>query len=279
MSIKKKIKHSLEVLISIVKEKNIVPILVEKEKEEILKGRIALIIGGAGGIGLAITKKFLECGCKVVISGTNASKMSKVCEELSDVRYIIMDLKDISSIESKIQEAETIFGKIDTFVCASGVHTNRNGFAWNNVTEEDYDFVMDINLKGTYFLIQKIAKYMVDSNIIGNILVISSQSALEPSWSPYRLSKLGISGMVEGFAQQLIKHNIVVNAIGPGSTFTKMQRTAIEGSIYTPDSPIERMAMPEEIADFAQRLVFGAGDLVVGQTVYLSAGRGIIDVR
>lgn len=75
---------------------------------------------------------------------------------------------------------------------------------------------MNVNLKGTYFLCQSIAKYMIHRKINGHILIISSQSALEPSWSPYRLSKRGIEGIIEGMAQRLIEHQIVVNGLGPG---------------------------------------------------------------
>lgn len=93
------------------------------------------------------------------------------------------------------------------------------------------------------------------------------------------MSKLGTDGIVKGFAQQLLPYGIIVNAIGPGSTATAMQESTVKESIYTSDSLIERMTLPEEIAEFAKLMVIGAGDLIVGQTVYLSSGRGIIDLR
>lgn len=279
MTIKKKAKHLLEVLVSVLKEKNDIPVIIHKDSESIMADKVAMIIGGTGGIGYAIAKKYAECGCKIIIAGTNEKKLDECSVSISGARTIYLDLMDISKIRNVILKASEFFGPINIFVCSSGVHTNRNGFAWNNVTEKDYDYVMDINLKGNYFLLQNIANYMVDSNIKGHILVVSSQSALEPAWSPYRLSKLGISGLIEGYAQQLIQYGVIVNGIGPGPTYTSMQKLGINGSIYTPDSPIERMAMPEEIAEFAKQLVVGAGDLVVGQTVYLSAGRGIIEKR
>lgn len=279
MSIKKKIKHSLEVLISIVKEKKIVPIIIETEKSKSLEGKVALITGGSGGIGFAIAKKYIACGCRVILAGTNQEKLNKCCLELGDAKNIVLNFTEINTFESKIKEASEYFGKIDYLVCSSGVHTDYPGFDWEKVSEEDYDFVMDINLKGTYFMIQKFAKYLIANSMGGHILIISSSRGLEPSWSPYRLSKLGVDGIVRGFAQQLLPYGIVVNAIGPGSTATEMQQNNLHGSIYTSDSLIERMAMPDEIAELAKQMVSGAGDLIVGQTVYMSAGRGIVDIR
>ena len=120
---------------------------------------------------------------------------------------------------------------------------------------------------------------MIPRKINGHILIISSQSALEPSWSPYRLSKRGIEGIIEGMAQRLIEHQIVVNGLGPGPTATTMQDDLIDGSIYTADNPIGRYTMPEEVAEFAKMLVSDLGNTIIGQTLYMSGGRGIIDKR
>ncbi len=279
MSVKKKIKYLIQNIVVIFKGKKIVPILVTKEESKVLEGKVALITGGSGGIGFAIAKKYNECGCKVILAGTNKEKLENNCSKLEEAKYLILDYKKSENFEEKITEAVNIFGKIDILVSSSGVHTDYSGFDWSKVTEDDYDYVMDVNLKGTYFLIQKFAKYLIQNSSKGHILVISSSRGLEPSWSPYRLSKLGTDGIVKGFAQQLLPYGIIVNAIGPGSTATAMQESTVKESIYTLDSLIERMALPEEIAELAKLMVIGAGDLIVGQTVYLSSGRGIIDMR
>lgn len=279
MSFKKKIRHSIEALIAVLKERNEIPIITEKSNDVFLLGKVALVTGGTGGIGLAIANKLSNCGCKVIITGTTQEKINSVIKSNPNLKGIVLNYRDISSFDTCISKAIEIYGKLDILVCSSGVHINRDGFDWNNITESDYDFCMDVNLKGTYFIIQKVAKYMVEKQIKGHILVISSQSALEPSWSPYRLSKLGIDGVVKGMAQKLIKYGIIVNAIGPGPTATSMQPIGIKGSIYTKDNPLERMTMPEEIAEYAKLLVSDLGNMIVGDTIYMSAGRGIIDKR
>lgn len=278
MDIMKKSKHTLQVLVSVFKRKNIIPIIRLVSDAELLNGKVALIIGGSGGIGKAIAKTFSECGCKVIISGTNEGKLKKCCDEIDNSKYVIFDLKDISSLGKQIEKADIFFGNIDILVCSAGIHTNRSKFDFLNVTVADWDSVMEINLKGTYFMCQNMAKYMISKGIKGHILIISSQSALEPSWSPYRLSKLGVQGITKGIAQKLLPYGIIVNSIGPGPTATSMQ-DAFGENIYTSDNPIERFTMPEEIAEYAKLMVSDLGNTIVGDTLYMSGGRGVIELK
>lgn len=257
-----------------------IPITEINEDGTFLKGKVALITGGSGGIGIAIARKFLDCGSKVIIAGTNEEKLRNKCKELGEFcSSIVINVENIQEFSDKVESASQIFGPIDILVCSHGIHTKRQGFDFLNVTEDEYDDVMNINLKGTYFLCQSIARYMIRNEIKGHILIISSQSALEPSWSPYRLSKRGIAGITEGMALRLLQKGIIVNALGPGPTATTMQDKLIHGSIYTADNPIGRYTMPEEIAEYAKILVSDLGNTIVGQTIYMSGGRGIIDRR
>ena len=117
---------------------------------------------------------------------------------------------------------------------------------------------------------------MIANKIKGHILIISSHRVLEASWSPYRLSKRGIEGITEGIAQRLVPYGIVVNAIGPGPAATAMQDELIEGSIYTPENPIERYTLPEEVAEYAKMMVSELGNTIIGQTLYMSGGAGVV---
>ena len=258
-----------------------VPIINKISSGEELTGKVALISGGSGGIGLAIAKEFYSSGAKVIIAGTNQKKLEYICAEIDSDNFksIILDYTDPYSFEQKIYEANAIFGTIDIFVSSAGIHVDRTGLDFLNTTLEEYDQIMNINLKGTYFACQSVAKIMISNKVQGHILLISSQSSLEPSWSPYRLSKLGIDGITKGMAQRLLENGIIVNAIGPGPTATSMQKEFIEGNIYTPLNPINRFTMPEEVAQYAKMLVSDLGNTIVGQTLYMSGGRGIIEVR
>ena len=199
-----------------------------------LAGKTALISGGTGGIGVAIAKKYLKSGANVIIAGTSKDKLDRICKDVNNnnLKTIDLNYEEPSTFDKKVAEAARCFGRIDIFVSSSGIHVDRDGLDFINTTVDEYDKIMGVNLRGTYFMCQSIAKYMIANQIKGHILIVSSQSALEPSWSPYRLSKLGIAGITRGMAQRLLEHGIIVNAIGPGPTATGMQKE-YRGGVYT----------------------------------------------
>ena len=156
---KKTIKKALMTIISMLKWEKKIPIVSVKENSALLKDKVALITGGSGGIGMAIAKKFIDSGCSVILAGTNAKKLNGCIEKLGkQAKAIVINMNDSSSFADKIVDAASFFGKIDIFINCHGVHTNRKGFNLLNVTEDDYDKVMSINLRGTYFICQNVAK-------------------------------------------------------------------------------------------------------------------------
>ena len=280
MNILKKAKYIVKTGISILKTKRVIPILHPTDSQQILKGKVALITGGSGGIGFAIAKSFVESGCSVIIAGTNEKKLQNMCNELGKKsKFIILNLLDTNLINSKIEEASKIFGKIDILVNSAGIHSTKTFNDFLEVTEDEYDSIMGINLKGTYFVCQAIGNYMIKNKIKGHILNISSSVALEPAWSPYRLSKWGIKGFTLGLADKLLPYGITVNAIAPGSTATALLGVNEGDSIFTDDNRVGRYAMPDEIATYAKLMVSDLGKMIIGDTLYISGGRGTIDIR
>ena len=276
----KKSKYIAKSAISVLKFKRVEPIVHPTDNENMLKGKTALIIGGSGGIGFAIAKSFVESGCQVIISGTNEKKLQDCCNKLgNNSKYVVMNLLNVKEIREGIKSAVKLFGKIDILVNSAGIHSTAMISDFLDVTEEEYDSILGINLKGTYFVCQEISNYMIENKIKGHILNISSSVALEPAWSPYRLSKWGVKGFTAGLAQKLIQYGIVVNAIAPGSTATSMLGVKEGDSIYTDDNPVGRFIMPDEVASYAKMMVSDLGNMVVGDTLYISGGRGTIDVR
>lgn len=276
----KKLKRIVRTTVSMLKTKRIIPIEHPIDKEMLLKDKVALITGGSGGIGFAIAKSFLESGCKVIIVGTNEDKCKKSCEKLGgEVRYIVFDLKETFKIQELIDTAILIYGKIDILVNSAGIHSTKSLHDYFDVDEEEFDSILTVNLKATYFVTQLTAKYMVENKIKGHILNISSSVANEPAWSPYRISKWGIKGLTLGVAQQMLPHGIIVNAIAPGSTATNLLGVSEGDSIYTEDNEVGRYVMPNEIAMYAKLLVSDAGNMVVGDTIYISGGRGIVTIK
>lgn len=274
------IKTRLLGAINLIKEPKIVPLPEVKRTSCLLDDRKVFITGGSGGIGFAIAKKMVESGATVVIGGTDEAKLVEKSRELGHkVSWLKTDMNCVASFPRVLQHAEEVMGGLDTLVCSAGIHASYPGLDFLNVDEEQWDSIMDINLKGCYFISQAFAKRMIDKKKRGHILLISSQSALEPAWSPYRLSKHGVAEITKGMAQRLLEHGIVVNGIGPGPTATSMQPYIEGGSIYTEGNPIRRYTMPQEIAEYAVMLVSSLGDTIVGDTLYMSGGRGIIELR
>ena len=215
------IKNIVRSIIRATKKKEIIPIEHPVSENNQFEGKVALISGGTGGIGIAIAKCLKENGCNIIVAGTNEEKLKRIERNLGEeVASIKWDYSKIEDFESKIEDARKIFGKIDIFISSAGVHTENVGF-WN-MTPEEYDRVMDINLKGTFFACQAVGKYMMLNNIKGHILLISSSRGSEPAWSPYGISKWGMKGLTKGLAKMLIPHGIVVNTIAPGSTATEL---------------------------------------------------------
>ena len=188
-------------------------------------------------------------------------------------------MKETFKIQELIDTAISIYGKIDVLVNSAGIHSTKSLHGYFDVDEEEFDSILTVNLKATYFVTQLTAKYMVENKIKGHILNISSSVANEPAWSPYRLSKWGIKGLTLGVAQQMLPHGITVNAIAPGSTATNLLGVSEGDSIYTEDNEVGRYVMPNEIAMYAKLLVSDAGNMVVGDTIYISGGRGIVTIR
>ncbi len=158
--------------------------------------------------------------------------------------------------------------QLSILVNNAGVQGAQFGFA----TEEEYDKVMDTNLKGVFFLSQLIGRYMVDNHIEGNILNIASSSSLRPAANAYTLSKIGIKEFTEGMAKSLIPYGIVVNGLAPGPTATPMLVKGENPNLYIPHNPLGRYALPEEIANMAVILTSGLGRTIVGSIVYMTGG-------
>lgn len=270
-----KIKNIIYRLIDLVRTEKQVPIITSLPQSQMLENKVAMISGGTGGIGISIAQKFLADGCSVIITGTSSKSVEKGLEKLNSdsATGVILDMQSANSFKKKVDEASRIFGKIDILVNCAGLNDSSS---FLDVTEEIYDRIMNVNSKGVYFLTQAVAKYMIKNELKGHILNISSASALRPASTPYTISKWTVAGMTKGFADVLIKYGITVNAIAPGPVATEMVGVTNLDDIGHKTSPSSRYALPEEIANLAEYLVSSQGDLIVGETVYITGGSGTI---
>ena len=192
------------------------------------------------------------------------------------LQSIVIDVSDVNALTGKVKEASKIFGYIDVLVNAAGTNSHTD---FLDVTEAEYNNVMNVNAKGTFFMSQAIAKYMIENNIKGHILNITSSSALRPAKTPYHMSKWAVRGLTLGAADRLLSHGIIVNAIAPGPVATEMLGKHEGDSIYKEGQPLGRYAMPQEIANMAVMLVSEMGNIVVGDTLYATGGSGVISLH
>ena len=283
MSLKQKMKKAIRKLLYLIKEEKKVPIPVQINTSELLAGKIALISGGTGGIGIAIAENFLKNGAKVIITGSNENSVNSALNKLKqkDTRYetlikgMVLNLFDVSSFPDKINDAVSLFEekRIDILVNSAGL-LNKNKFL--NTTEEEYDNIMGVNLKGVYFLCQSTARYMISNKVKGHILNVSSSSSLRPAWMPYQISKWGLRGFTLGLADTLLPYGIIVNAIAPGPVATSMLHREEGDTLDNQRTISGRYAEPSEIANLAAFMVSDMGNLIVGDTYYITGGSGTI---
>ena len=284
MSISEKTKELIKRMINMTHKKEIIAIHTSLPDESLFAGKVALITGGSSGIGLAIANKLLQNGCKIIIASRNKDKLSKSVNILggsSYVKSLVIDMNDIESFPDKILEAASLINnRIDILVNSAGCSTHSS---FLDVGLNDYEKVMNVNAKGTYFMCQAVAKYMIKNKIEGHILNISSASALRPAWTPYEVSKWAIRGMTLGIADSLLPYvlpyGITVNAIGPGPVATPLLGKNGDGDLYNPINPSNRYATPEEIAELAAFMVSEKGKLIIGDTFYITGGAGTITMH
>ena len=233
--------------------------------------KVALVTGVAGGIGYATAKKLLEGGIAVV--GMFSQTMPQPLE--GEITYFRGNLADSSSREAFLKCALDKYGKVDILVNVAGVAPKvRNDIL--ETTEESYDFVMNINTKGTFFLTQLVANHMKE-NGEGYIVNISSLSAYTSSVSrgEYCISKAGVSMITKLFADRLSEYGIMVNEIRPGIIATDMTakvKDKYDALISDGLLPVKRWGKPEDVADAVWALCSGALPYVTGQSIDVDGG-------
>lgn len=234
--------------------------------------KVALVTGVAGGIGLATAKKLLENNIAVV----GMDVLDEMKEKLEgEFTYFKGDLSNKSSRENYVKLAMDKYGKIDILVNVAGVAPKVRADILE-MTEESYDFVMNINTKGTLFLTQTVANVMKEQRS-GSIVNISSMSGYTSSTSrgEYCISKAGVTMITTLFADRLAEFGITVNEIRPGIIATGMTDKVkekydnlIEGGLL----PIKRWGRPEDIADAVWALCSGSLPYVTGQSLDVDGG-------
>lgn len=248
-----------------------------------LSGKSAIVTGAAQGIGYAIAQRLLNDGARVIISDINDEVGQKAAKELSvlgDVSYIHADVGQRLDVHNLIASTMNAFGEIDILVNNAGIVI---GGDFLEITEEDFDRVMQVNLKGAFLCSQAAAKHMIErvdndgpAGCIINMSSVNAKLAI-PSQIPYTVSKGAVRQLTNVLAQYLAPWGIRVNAIGPGSIGTEMLDAVVSDPVakhkLMTRTPLGRVGEPDEIAGIAAFLASPDAGYVTGQTIYADGGR------
>ncbi len=218
------------------------------------EGRTAIVTGGAAGIGKAVAQDIAAKGAHVFIGDVDLAKAQKSAEGISlnqkNCTALMLDLADMSSIETFVSQIQLQSAKVDILVNCAGIAAPEEFF---ELTPLQWDRIMDINLKGTFFLSQKVSKAMATANY-GRIVNLSSASAFTPSTRPmvsYDVSKAALVMLTKVMALKLAPYGVTVNSVAPGPVVTDLLRqffddpTTLEKGVE--GIPIGRLAQPQDV--------------------------------
>ncbi len=247
-----------------------------------LKDKVAIITGATKGIGVACAQEFAKEGARVVACGRSADLGQKVvadiCAEGGDAIFVKCDVSKKAEVDALVAAALARYGTIDVVVNNAGVNHSANFF---DTTEEDWDWVMSVDLKGTFLLSQAAARVMVDQGKGGAIVNVSSvmaQLALADQ-IPYCAAKGGVTQLTKAMGLALIKHGIRVNAVAPGPVMTELMERVVSSpekhEVLMDRLPIGYIASCTEMARVIVFLASDDASYFVGQTLYADGGRSI----
>jgi gluconate 5-dehydrogenase len=243
-----------------------------------VRDRVTLVSGGSRGIGRAIAAAFAQRGAKVVICGRDADTLKATAQEIStpesQVAPIVCDVADVKAIDALVAETLKLHGRIDTLINVAGVNRRKKV---EQFTPEDYDFILDINLRGSFFLAQAVGKHMLERGQ-GNQINIASLNTDRPLKGvlAYGISKAGIGSMTRGMAIEWGPRGVRVNAIAPGFILTdltnKLWSLPHMQAWNQQNCPLGRLGVPDDMVGTALFLASDASRFMTGQTLYVDGG-------
>jgi 2-dehydro-3-deoxy-D-gluconate 5-dehydrogenase len=245
-----------------------------------LEGKSALVTGAGSGLGQAIAIALAESGADVAVSELpeKITALDSVCSRVRSLGKkavpLALRLPDLSSIDEAVSAAVAALGKIDILVNNAGVNIPRAAL---DVTEADWDGVLDANLKGAFFMAQRVAREMVAGDG-GRIVNIASQNGVVGYYkrAAYCASKAGLVNLTRVLALEWAEHKINVNAVGPTFVLTPLTQSTFDDPAMRADLeariPLGRVAQPEDVVGAVVFLASAASAMVTGHTLLVDGG-------
>jgi NAD(P)-dependent dehydrogenase (short-subunit alcohol dehydrogenase family) len=242
-----------------------------------LNGKVAVVTGGARGIGRAIAELFVRSGATVVIGDLRAELAAETAKTLSSLGTVTaspLDVRDWSGVSAFFGQIRSTYGQLDVCVNNAGVQAIASSL---DMTERDWNEVLSVNLSGVFVCAREAGRVMGKRG--GSIISMSSAAGVLalPGRAPYCSTKAGVSSLTRVLAIEWASLGIRVNAIGPGWVETDLVRAAIDaGNLSAEDirrrTPLDRLARPDEVAQVALFLASDRSSYITGQTIYPDGG-------
>jgi NAD(P)-dependent dehydrogenase (short-subunit alcohol dehydrogenase family) len=246
---------------------------------------VALITGGARGIGLGISRRLASEGALAIIGDMQVDSATESAAAISQEGYQCvarkLDVRDSAGVEELFASIVRDYGRIDILVNNAGVHLVK---AITDYTDEDWTFVMDVNARGPFFTMRAAARYMIPQRS-GKIINIATILTGTPYSSIYESSKHAVMGLTKCLMYELAPYGITVNAISPGAVDTELLKKGIREKaaaggvtveyIYeqiASTTPLGRLCTPEDIAGTVAFLASPDGDYITGELIHVTGG-------
>lgn len=232
-----------------------------------LENRVCVVTGGTRGIGKAISEAFNKEGATVIALHTGSQEVS-----MDPIHTMVCDITNFHEVKTVIDTIHDQFGSIDVLVNNAGITKDKLTLA---MKEEDFDAVIDVNLKGAFSVIKHVYPIMAKQRA-GKIITISSVVGItgNKGQANYAASKAGLIGLTKTISQELAARNVNVNAIAPGFIETEMTHALKENvrEAYLSRIPMDRFGKPEDIANLAVFLGSNKSDYITGQVIVCDGG-------
>jgi gluconate 5-dehydrogenase len=241
-------------------------------------GQNVVVTGGSRGIGRAIAEGFAARGANVLICSRTQESVDAALKEMQDAGLkadgVACDVSDEQQILTTVQTAISRLGHIDTLVNVAGVNRRKRA---ETVTADDYDFILDTNLRGAFLMSREVGKHMIERKS-GTQINIESLNTWMPLKGvlPYAMSKFGMQGMTRGLALEWGRHGVRVNSLAPGFILTDLTRKLWSDpemqAWNQANAPLGRLGEPEDMVGTVIFLASKASAFMTGQTLYVDGG-------